>query len=109
MVWVTRNGTKIQIPRKLSHHIPSMPIWSAEAFQEQVPLKKLALAGSHFFLRCARKRQATFFISISHVSKERQTFLDIDSEEFQFYKRAAEEEYRMQVFYLCSCLPFSTV
>ena len=91
-----------------------MPIWSAEAFQEQVPLKNWRWLDRTFqllkeFLRCARKRQATFFISISHVSKERQTFLDIDSEEFQFYKRAAEEEYRMQVFYLCSCLPFSTV
>ena len=37
MVWVTRNGTKMQIPRKLSHHIPSMPIWSTDAFQEKVP------------------------------------------------------------------------
>ena len=36
MVWVTRNGTKMQIPRKLSHHIPQMPIWSSEAFQEKV-------------------------------------------------------------------------
>ena len=38
------------------------------------------------------------FMTLSHLWKERQKFHDIDSEEFQLYKHAVEEEYRMQVF-----------
>ena len=53
-----------------------------------------------------------YFPPLSHISKERQKFHDIDSEEFQLYKHAAEEEYRMQVFcdhglissmFMCRC------
>ena len=38
------------------------------------------------------------FITLFHLSKERQKYHDIDSEEFQLYKHATEEEYKMQVF-----------
>ena len=38
------------------------------------------------------------FVTVSHISKESQKFHDIDSEEFQLYKHALEEEYKMQVF-----------
>ena len=109
MVWVTRNGTKMQIPRKLSHHIPQMPIWSSEAFQEKVHTIthhfEVGLVYLHLHMRLSFVWFFFFeenifwdFVTVSHISKESQKFHDIDSEEFQLYKHALEEEYKMQVF-----------
>ena len=55
------------------------------------------------FLRlniCEEREEGIFwdFVTVSHISKESQKFHDIDSEEFQLYKHALEEEYKMQVF-----------
>ena len=87
MVWVTRNGTKMQIPRKLSHHIPSMPIWSTDAFQEKVP-------------QFCSKWLVQGVVLLYCNSQERQKFDDIESEDFQLYKRAVEEEYQLQVAFM---------
>ena len=55
------------------------------------------------FLRlniCEEREEGIFwdFVTVSHISKESQKFHDTDSEEFQLYKHALEEEYKMQVF-----------
>ena len=36
MATVTRGGVKIQVPRRVSHHIPVMPIMDGELFQERL-------------------------------------------------------------------------
>ena len=62
MVMVHRNGVPMTIPRKLSHHVPTVPIKDTDDFQEKLLVK----------------------------------FHDTDSDEFQLYKVAVEEEYRLQ-------------
>jgi hypothetical protein len=59
MVTVQRNGIQMQIPRKLSHHIPTVPIADSD----------------------------------DCIVKDVVKFYDIDSDEFQLYKHAVEEEY----------------
>ena len=49
----------MQIPRRLSHHVPTVPIKDSEQFVEVFKVK----------------------------------FCDLDSDEFQMYKRATEDEY----------------
>ena len=59
MVQVHRSGSIVSIPRKLSHHVPVVPIID----------------------------------SLDHEMKVTTIFADIDSEEYQLYKRAKVDEY----------------
>ena len=48
MVTVHRNGVQMQIPRKLSHHIPVMPIWESTNFIDTISLKFYDLNSDEF-------------------------------------------------------------
>ena len=48
MVTVQRNGVSMQIPRKLSHHIPVMPIWISNNFIDTISLKFYDLNSDEF-------------------------------------------------------------
>ena len=63
MVNVHRRGSIVQIPRRLSFHVPTVPILDSESLENKLNVK----------------------------------FHDIDSDEFQMYKTASEEEYGLSV------------
>ena len=48
MVTVQRNGVSMQIPRKLSHHIPVIPIWQSTNFIDTISLKFFDLNSDEF-------------------------------------------------------------
>ena len=61
MITVHRSGSIVSIPKRLSHHVPTVPIIESVAFENKIKV----------------------------------TFHDIDAEEFQIYKFASEEEYKL--------------
>ena len=48
MVTVQRNGVSMQIPRKLSHHIPVMPIWESVNFIDTISINYHDLNSDEF-------------------------------------------------------------
>ena len=65
MVTVMRTGTVFQIPKKLSHHVPRVPILDTSAYFEKTPWKWYHLDMEQFQLY---KKAETLIYSISEVA-----------------------------------------
>ena len=73
MITVMRFGSMMQIPRRLSHHVPRVPILETDNYVEKTPW------------RC---KTHTIFL-LFHFSR----WFNIDMDEFQLYKLAHLEVY----------------
>ena len=65
MVTVMRTGTVFQIPKKLSHHVPRVPILDTSTFFEKTPWKWYNIDMDQFQLY---KKAETLIYSISEVA-----------------------------------------
>ena len=84
MVCVHRSGSSVSIPRRLSHHVPVVPIinWDSAEMERRV-------TAEYQVLHCT-----VLYCTVLYCA-DHPLYQDTDSDQLQLYKSASVEQYEL--------------